>query len=69
MYVVFTHTHRLAVGTDKGLIIQQDTLTNTLIQLIGSDSKLLIVSYICTNDIMGHEYNTCLLQSCLDLLW
>ena len=40
MYVTSTHTHKLAVGTNKGLIIL-DTLTNTLIQVIGSEKKLL----------------------------
>ena len=38
--VTCTHTHRLAVGTDKGLTIL-DTFTNTFIQVIGSENKLL----------------------------
>ena len=38
--MVCIYTDRLAVGTDKGLIIL-DTLKNTLIQMIGSEKKLL----------------------------
>ena len=47
MYVTCsTHTHRLAVGTDKGLIIL-DTHTNTLTQVIGSEKKLLGELWYC----------------------
>ena len=57
------HTHRLAVGTNKGLIIL-DMLTNMLIQVIGSEKKLLgelwavyitrmIVQYLYTAELSG----------------
>ena len=35
-----SYIHRLSVGTDKGLIVL-DVHTNNLIQVIGSEEKLL----------------------------